>query len=98
MCSHTSEPRPISSHYYPGTVAGEVAGTGVGVVAGNVAGFGAGFGGGFWHGASSPFQTPTTRTVRNWRTETTSDGRTLQVPVEIPVDELGRPTSHALHP
>jgi hypothetical protein len=31
------------------------------------------------------------RVVRVWKTETTADGRTIQVPVEIEVDEYGRP-------
>ncbi len=29
--------------------------------------------------------------VRTWKTETTSDGRTIKVPVEIEVDENGKP-------
>ena len=31
------------------------------------------------------------RVIRVWKTETTSDGRTIQVPVEVEVDEQGRP-------
>lgn len=30
------------------------------------------------------------RVVRRWRTETTADGRTIQVPYEVEVDEHGR--------
>jgi len=41
-------------------------------------------------GAAAPFNN-TTRIVRRWRTETTSDGRTVQVPEDILVDAQGRP-------
>ena len=40
--------------------------------------------------AKMPFNN-TRRVVRQWRQETTSDGRTIQVPVDIEVDAYGRP-------
>jgi hypothetical protein len=41
-------------------------------------------------GAASAFD-PTTRVVRRWKTVTTSDGRTIQVPDDILVDRNGNP-------
>ena len=75
---------------HPGPATGRVVGAGAGVVAGNVAGAAVGVGEGVAAGASAPFH-KTTRVVRTWRTETTSDGRTIQVPVDTVVDEQGRP-------
>lgn len=49
-----------------------------------------GVGEGFAAAASVPFNN-TRRVVRTWRQETTSDGRTIQVPVDIEVDQYGRP-------
>ncbi len=69
---------------------GQALGTGVGVVGGNVAGAVVGFGEGVVGGAKVPFDN-TTRVVRRWRTETTTDGRTIQVPEDILVDAYGRP-------
>lgn len=73
---------------------GPAIGTGVGVVAGAVAGNAAGAvvgaGEGFVSAAGSAFDSDR-RVVRTWRTETTADGRTIRVPVEIEVDEYGRP-------
>lgn len=83
-------PTYTTSPYHPGPVIGRNLGEGVGVVAGNVAGVGVGFTEGVVTGVAAPFDT-TTRTVRTWRTETTSDGRTIQVPVDILVDANGRP-------
>ncbi|HYD82572.1 MAG TPA: flagellar motor protein MotB, partial [Opitutus sp.] len=68
------------------------AGTVVGAVAGNVAGAVAGGAEGAVQAAKAPF-TNERRIVRTWRTETTTDGRTIQVPVETEVDEHGRPIS-----
>ena len=81
-----------TSPYHPGPVAGKALGTGVGVVGGNVAGAGVGFPEGVVQGAAAPFNN-TTRTVRHWRTEVTSDGRTIQVPEDILVDAYGRPVA-----
>jgi hypothetical protein len=78
------------SPYHPGPVAGEVVGEGVGIVAGNAIGLGAGVVNGTVEGASRVLDTRY-RMVRYWRTETTSDGRTIQVPYDVMVDEYGRP-------
>jgi hypothetical protein len=78
------------SHYQPGPVAGTAVGTGVGVTAGNVVGFGGGVAAGTASGFGSVFN-PNYKMVRYWRTETTPDGRTIQVPYDILVDEYGRP-------
>jgi hypothetical protein len=80
----------VGSPYQPGPVAGTAVGTGVGVVAGNVAGFGAGVVQGTVSGTGSALN-PSYHTVRVWKTETTADGRTIQVPQDILVDEYGRP-------
>lgn len=75
---------------HPGPAIGTAVGSAAGAVAGNVAGAvvaGA-------QGAGNAFKAPFTnerRVVRTWRTETTADGRTIQVPVEIEVDQHGRP-------
>lgn len=78
------------SPYHPGPVAGQVVGEGVGIVAGNAVGFGAGVVNGTVEGTKRVLDTRY-RMVRYWRTETTSDGRTIQVPYDIMVDEYGRP-------
>lgn len=80
-----------TSPYQPGPVAGQVVGNGVGLVAGNVAGFGVGAAEGTAHGFAAPFN-PDYHMVRYWRTETTPDGRTIQVPYDILVDQYGRPS------
>jgi hypothetical protein len=79
-----------TSPYQPGPVAGQAVGSGVGVVAGNVAGFGVGAVEGTAAGFAKPFN-PDYHMVRYWRTETTPDGRTIQVPYDILVDQYGRP-------
>ena len=78
------------SPYHPGPVAGTVVGEGVGTVAGNVIGFGAGVVGGTVSGTAKVLD-PSYRMVRYWKTETTSDGRTIQVPYDVLVDQYGRP-------
>lgn len=80
----------LTSSKHPGPVVGKVVGGGVGLVSGNVAGAAVGIGEGFSVGVAAPFDT-TTRVVRRWRTETTADGRTIQVPEDIEVDATGRP-------
>src|SRR5688572_11700356 len=80
----------VTNQRQPGPAAGRAVGTGVGAVGGNVAGAAVGFGEGVAEGASESFDN-TTRVVRRWRTETTADGRTIQVPEDIVVDEHGRP-------
>ena len=79
-----------TSPYQPGPVVGKTVGQGVGVVAGNVAGAGVGLVEGTAQGIAAPFN-PSYHMVRYWRTETTSDGRTIQVPYDILVDQYGRP-------
>jgi hypothetical protein len=79
-----------TSPYQPGPVAGQAVGYGVGTVAGNAAGFGVGAVQGTMSGVSQSFN-PKYHMVRYWRTEVTSDGRTIQVPYDILVDQYGRP-------
>jgi len=78
------------SPYHPGPVAGTVVGTGVGEVVGNTVGFAGGVVVGTVSGTKQVLN-PNYRMVRYWRTETTSDGRTIQVPYDLLVDEFGRP-------
>jgi hypothetical protein len=78
------------SPYQPGPVAGKTVGAGVGVVAGNVVGLGKGAVAGTVGGYEAVMD-PSYHMVRYWRTETTSDGRTVQVPYDILVDQYGRP-------
>lgn len=80
----------VTNQRQPGPAAGKAVGTGGGAVGGNVAGAVVGFGEGVGQAASDSFDN-TTRVVRRWRTETTADGRTIQVPEDIVVDEHGRP-------
>ena len=86
----TTQKHTFTSPYHPGPVIGQTIGTGVGVLGGNVAGAAVGFGEGVVKGTTAPFNN-TTRVVRRWRTETTADGRTIQVPEDILVDAYGRP-------
>ena len=79
-----------TSPYHPGPVVGTAVGGAVGVVAGNAAGVGVGVVEGTAAGLVAPFD-PSYHMVRQWKTETTADGRTIQVPVDILVDKYGRP-------
>jgi hypothetical protein len=76
--------------YQPGSPAGKAVGAGVGTVAGNAAGFGVGVAQGTVQGFGNAFD-PKYHMVRYWRTETTPDGRTIQVPYDVLVDQYGRP-------
>ena len=76
--------------YQPGPTAGKDVGAAVGTVGGNVAGFGVGVVQGTTHGFANSFD-PSYHMVRYWKTETTPDGRTIQVPYDILVDQYGRP-------
>ncbi|QYM79502.1 flagellar motor protein MotB [Horticoccus luteus] len=89
-CATRSAESRITNPNHPGPALGEAAGTVVGAVAGTVAGAAVGAAEGASAAAKSPFANEH-RIVRTWRTETTSDGRTIQVPVETEVDEQGRP-------
>jgi hypothetical protein len=80
-----------TSPYQPGPVAGQAVGYGVGTAVGNVAGFGVGAVQGTAAGVSGVFN-PDYHMVRYWKTETTPDGRTIQVPYDILVDQYGRPS------
>lgn len=80
----------ITNQNHPGPALGQAVGTGVGAVGGNIVGGVVGFSEGVVGGAKAPFDN-TTRFIRRWRTETTSDGRTIQVFEDIRVDAYGRP-------
>ena len=79
-----------TSPYHPGPAIGHAVGTGVGVVAGNAVGFGVGAVEGTVQGIAAPFD-PSYHMVRHWATETTADGRIVQVPIDVLVDKYGRP-------
>lgn len=78
-----------TSPYHPGPVAGHAVGNAAGVVAGNAAGFGVGVVEGAAQGVAAPFD-PSYHMVRRWATQTTPDGRVIQVPVDMLVDKYGR--------
>ncbi len=79
-----------TSPYHPGPVVGQGVGNVAGVVAGNAVGAGVGVVEGTAAGLAAPFD-PSYHMVRHWKTETTADGRVIQVPVDILVDKYGRP-------
>lgn len=85
-------PSYTTSPYHPGPDAGRAVGAGIGLAVGETAGTVVGMGEGIVGGAAAPFDT-TTHLVRIWHTETTADGRTIQVPEDILVDSLGRPVT-----
>lgn len=74
---------------HPGPAVGHAVGTAVGAVTGTVVGAVAGGAEGASDAIKAPFNNER-RVVRRWRTETTSDGRTIQVPYEVEVDAQGR--------
>ncbi len=88
-CATNSDAR-ITNPKAPGPAVGNAVGTAVGAVGSNVVGVVVGAGEGAANATKSTF-TNERRVVRVWKTETTSDGRKIQVPVEIEVDENGRP-------
>jgi hypothetical protein len=73
---------------------GPAIGTAIGTV-GNAAGAVVGASEGFSSASASAFDSQR-RVVRTWQTQTTADGRTIRVPVEIEVDEYGRPYTNPL--
>lgn len=88
-CATNTESR-VTNPSHPGPAVGNVLGTAVGAVGSNVVG--AVVGG--VEGASTATKATFTnerRVIRQWRTEVTPDGRTIQVAVEVEVDEAGRP-------
>ena len=80
----------ITDPRQPGPAVGHVVGATVGAVGGNAVGAVVGLAEGTASAARIPFNN-TRRVVRQWRQEITSDGRTIQVPVDIEVDAYGRP-------
>ena len=92
LAAGCTTPSYTTSPYHPGPAAGQAVGTGVGLAVGETAGFVVGAGEGVVTGVAAPFDT-TTHVVRRWHTETTADGRTIQVPEDILVDSKGRPVT-----
>lgn len=88
-CVTNTESR-VTNPKQPGPAVGNAVGTAVGAVGSNVVGVVVGGVEGATAATKSTF-TNERRVVRVWKTETTADGRTIQVPVEIEVDEYGRP-------
>ncbi len=83
--TNPNQPGPAVSNAV-GTVVGAVGSNVVGVVVGGVEGAAA---------ATHATFTNERRIVRTWRIEKTSDGRTIRIPVEIEVDENGKPIERA---
>lgn len=93
-CSTAGPEARVTNPNQPGPAVGNAVGTVVGAVGSNVAG--AVVGG--VEGAAAATQKTFTnerRIVRTWRIEKTSDGRTIKIPVEIEVDENGKPIERA---
>lgn len=86
----TSPDARVTSPNQPGPEIGNAVGTVVGAVGSNVVGVGVGVVEGTTAAVKSTF-TNERRVIRTWREEKTSDGRIIKVPVEIEVDENGRP-------
>jgi hypothetical protein len=80
----------VTDQNQPGPQVGNAVGGAVGAVGGNVAGAAVGVVEGGAAAVGNVFDPKTTRVVRYWKTETTPDGRTIQVPVDYEVDEYGR--------
>lgn len=78
----------------PGPAVGTAIGTATGAVVGNVAGAVVATGESAAAAAKVPFDGER-RIIREWRTETTPDGRTIRVAYEIEVDAQGRPIGPA---
>src|SRR3954463_10830199 len=80
----------VTNSNQPGPAIGTAIGTAVGAVGSNVVGLGVGMAEGTAAATKSTF-TNEHRYVRTWREEKTSDGRIIKIPVEIEVDQDGRP-------
>ncbi|WP_438481250.1 flagellar motor protein MotB [Oleiharenicola lentus] len=89
-CNTANRDARFTNPNQPGPVVGNAVGVAAGAVVSNAAGVVVGAAEGAAAATKSTF-TNDRRVVRTWRTETTSDGRTIQVPVEIEVDANGRP-------
>lgn len=96
-CATQPSETRLTNPNQPGPAVGTAVGSVVGAVTGNVVGAVVGGVEGATHAAKAPFDNER-RIVRTWRTETTADGRTIQVPVEVEVDEHGRPIGPATTP
>jgi hypothetical protein len=89
-CATPNPEKQVTNPNQPGPAIGVAVGSAVGAVGSNVVGGVVGA----VEGATAATQKTFTnehRIVRTWKTETTSDGRTIKIPVEIEVDENGRP-------
>jgi hypothetical protein len=89
-CTTAGRDARITNPNQPGPAVGHAVGTGVGAVGSNVAGAVVGVGEGVASATKKTF-TNERRIIRTWRIEKTADGRTIRIPVEIEVDEHGRP-------
>jgi hypothetical protein len=83
-------PDTMTSSYHPGPLTGRAVGATAGVAVGEAGATVVGAVEGAGRGLAAPFD-PTVHVVRRWHTETTWDGRTVQVPKDILVDKYGRP-------
>ena len=92
-CATKRDGRVVNTRQ-PGPAIGTGVGVAAGAIVGNVAGAVVGAGEGFVAASGTAFDGER-HVVRTWQTQTTSDGRTIQVPVEIEVDEYGRPYAPA---
>jgi hypothetical protein len=88
-CASNRDARIVNTRQ-PGLAIGTAVGAVGGAVVGNAAGLVVGVGEGAAGAAAVPFNNDR-RVIRTWRTEVTADGRTIQVPVEVEVDQYGRP-------
>jgi hypothetical protein len=93
-CNSASREARVTNPNQPGPAVGNAVGTAVGAVGSNVVGAVVGGVEGAAAATKNTF-TNERRVVRTWKTETTSDGRTIKVPVEIEVDENGKPIEPA---
>ena len=89
-CTTAGKDARVTNPNQPGPAIGHAVGTAVGAVGSNVVGGVVGVAEGASAATKKTF-TNERRVVRTWRTETTSDGRTIKIPVEIEVDENGKP-------
>jgi hypothetical protein len=89
-CASDPNQPGITDPRQPGPAVGQAVGATVGAVGGNAVGAVVGVAEGTAAAAQIPFKN-TRRVVRQWHQEITSDGRTIQVPVDIEVDAYGRP-------
>ncbi len=93
-CTTAGRDARVTNPNQPGPAVGNAVGTAVGAVGSNVVGAVVGGVEGAAAATKATF-TNERRIVRTWRVEKTSDGRTIRVPVEIEVDENGKPIERA---